>query len=75
MIPKRQEQLIKESAIDWTIAPPGVLTGGPHTGRYQVVGQSSKWRNRTILRSNVREFLVRQIEDQTKLYEAPVLAN
>ena len=75
MIPKRQAQLIKESAIDWTIARPGVLTGGPHMGRYQVVGESSKWRNGIILRSNVAEFLVRQIEDPAYVIEAPVLAN
>ncbi len=36
----RQEQLIKESALDWTIVRPGVLTGGPATGRYQVLDDS-----------------------------------
>ena len=30
-----QEKLIKESGLDWTIARPGVLTNGSHTGRYQ----------------------------------------
>ena len=71
----RQEQLIKESPLDWTIARPGVLTGGPRTGRYQVLREPSIWRNGIISRSDVAEFLVRQIEDPTYVHEAPVLVN
>lgn len=69
----RQEQLIKESALEWTIARPGVLTGGPRTGRYQVLREPSKWRNGIISRSNVAEFLVRQIVDQAYIRKTPVL--
>ncbi|NOT41391.1 MAG: NAD(P)H-binding protein [Alphaproteobacteria bacterium] len=71
----RQEQLIKESVLDWTIARPGVLTGGPRTGRYQVLREPAKWRNGIIARSDVADFLVRQIEDATYVREAPVLVN
>lgn len=71
----RQERLIKESALDWTIARPGVLTGGPRTGRYQVLREPSQWRNGIISRSDVAEFLVRQIEDLTYIHQAPVLVN
>ncbi len=71
----RQEQLIKESALDWTIARPGVLTSGPRTGRYQVLREPSQWRNGIISRSDVAEFLVRQIEDPTYVHAAPVLVN
>ncbi len=71
----RQERLIKESALEWTIVRPGVLTGGPQTGRYQVLREPSKWRNGIISRSNVAEFLVRQIDDLTYVHEAPVLVN
>jgi len=53
VILKRQERLIKESELNWTIARPGVLTGGPHTGRYQVVCESSKWRNEIMSRADV----------------------
>ena len=75
MILKRKERLIKESALDWTIARPRVLTGGPRTGRYQVLRVPSQWRNGTISRSDVAEFLVRQIEDPTYVHESHVLAN
>src|SRR5271165_4584923 len=30
-----QERLIKKSGLDWTIARPGVLIGGPRTGRFK----------------------------------------
>jgi putative NADH-flavin reductase len=70
-----QESLIKESGLDWTIARPGILTGGPRTGRYKVLSKASDWRNGVISRSDVADFLVRQIEDQTYLRQAPVLVN
>ena len=67
--------LIKESGLDWTIARPGVLTGGPRTGRYKILSKASDWRNGMISRSDVAEFLVRQIEDKTYVRQAPVLVN
>ena len=70
-----QEQLIKESELDWTIARPGVLTSGPRTGHYQILSEASQWRNGTISRADVAEFLVRQIGDHTYIRKAPVLIN
>lgn len=70
-----QEGLIRESGLDWTIARPGVLTGGPRTGRYRILAEPSQWRNGLISRSDVADFLVRQIEDRTHLRKAPVLVN
>ena len=70
-----QERLIEESGLDGTIARPGVLTGGPRTGRFKILPEPSQWRNGIISRSDVAEFLVRQIEDQTYVRQAPVLVN
>ena len=70
-----QEQLIKESELDWTIGRPGVLTSGPRTGRYRILSEASQWRNGIISRADVAEFLVRQIVDQTYILKAPVLIN
>ena len=70
-----QEQRIKESELDWTIARPGVLTSGPRTGHYQILSEASQWRNGIISRADVAEFLVRQIGDQTYIRKAPVLIN
>lgn len=70
-----QEQMIKQSELDWTIARPGVLTSGPRTGRYKVLSEANQWRNGIISRADVAEFLVRQIEDQTYVRQTPVLVN
>jgi putative NADH-flavin reductase len=70
-----QEQLIKESELDWTIARPGVLTSGPRTSRYRILSEASQWRNGIISRADVAEFLVRQIVDQTYIRKTPVLIN
>ena len=69
-----QERLIKDSALDWTIARPGVLTNGSRTGRYKVLKEPSQWRNGTISRADVADFLVQQIEDRAYLRKTPVLA-
>jgi putative NADH-flavin reductase len=68
-----QERLIKDSALNWTIARPGVLTNGSRTGRYKVLKEPSEWRNGTISRADVADFLVQQIEDQAYLRKTPVL--
>ena len=71
----RQEQLIKESGLHWTIVRPGVLTNGLRTGRYKVLREPSEWRNGIISRSNVADFLVKQIDDRTFISGTPVLVN
>ncbi len=68
-----QERLIKNSSLDWTIARPGVLTHGRRTGRYKILDEPSQWRNGMISRSDVAEFLVRQIDDRTRVRKTPVL--
>lgn len=70
-----QESLIKDSGLDWTIARPGVLSNGPRTERYKVLRKPSEWRNGIISRSNVADFLVKQIEDRRFISAAPVLVN
>ena len=71
----RQEKLINQSGLDWTIARPGVLLNGPRTGRYKVLREPSEWRNGIIARANVADFLVKQIEDRSLIGAAPVLVN
>ncbi len=68
-----QERLIKDSALNWTIARPGVLTNGSRTGHYKVLKEPLEWRNGTISRADVASFLVQQIEDRAYLRTTPVL--
>jgi putative NADH-flavin reductase len=71
----RQEDMIKHSGLDWTIARPGVLLNGPKSNRYKVLREPSSWRNGIISRASVADFLVKQIEDRSYLRAAPVLVN
>jgi len=68
-----QEQLIRDSDLDWTIVRPGVLTNGRRTGDYQVLADPRDWRNGLISRADVADFLVRQIDDTTYIHKTPVL--
>jgi putative NADH-flavin reductase len=70
-----QEQLIKETALDWTIVRPGVLTDGVRTGRYQALDQPSQWRNGIIARADVADFCVKQIGNPASVRKAYVLVN
>ena len=71
----RQEELIKKSGLDWTIARPGVLLNGARTTRYKVLRDPSEWRNGFIARANVVDFLIKQIWDHSFIGAAPVRVN
>jgi putative NADH-flavin reductase len=68
-----QERLIKDSSLDWTIVRPGVLTSGKRTGLYKILDEPAQWRNGMVSRSDVADFLVRQIEDNSHLRKTPIL--
>ena len=70
-----QEQIIKASALDWTIVRPGVLIPGPASGRCKVLAEPSQWRNGLVSRADVAEFLVGQIASTEYLRKAPVLVS
>ncbi len=69
----RQEKLIQESNLDWTIARPGILYDGAHTRDYQILKDPSQWRLGFIARANVADFLLKQVGDDHHLGETPVL--
>ncbi|MEN1729754.1 MAG: SDR family oxidoreductase [Pseudomonadota bacterium] len=68
----KQEALIKDSDLNWTIARPVVLTGGGR-GNYRVRVEPSDWRMGVISRASVADFLVREIEESKHIRQAPVL--
>jgi len=70
-----QERLIKESALEWTIVRPGVLTSAKRTGRYKVLDQPSQWRNGMIGRADVADFLVRQVDSPAGIRKEYVLVS
>lgn len=71
----RQEALIRESDLDWTLVRPTILTNGPKRKGYRVMLAPESWRNGVISRASVADFLVRAVDDPALVREAPVLAN
>lgn len=68
-----QEKMIKQSALEWTIVRPGVLINTRKVGRYRVLVSPQDWRNGIVSRSDIADFLVKQLTDDTCLKQAPVL--
>ncbi|NER35406.1 MAG: SDR family oxidoreductase [Oscillatoria sp. SIO1A7] len=72
---ERQEALVKNSNLDWTIVRPSAFTDGPHTGRYRH-SFSSNDRNITlqISRADVADFILKQLLDRSSLHQTPSLS-
>jgi putative NADH-flavin reductase len=69
---ERQEAVIKQSSLDWTIVRPPHLKDGPRTGLYRhgfpKTGARIKgW----ISRGDVADFMLKQLVDDTYLHQTP----
>jgi putative NADH-flavin reductase len=67
----KQEKIIRNSSLDWTIVRPGILTNGKERGKYrhgEKVG-NFLWSVR-ISRADTSDFLLNQITDDTYLKKA-----
>lgn len=69
----RQEELIRGSDLDWTIARPGILTDNAMTAKYQVLVTPETWRQGLISRADVAHFLVHAAEDGSHVRQTPAL--
>lgn len=67
-----QENIIRQSNLDWTIVRPGMLTNGIKTGTYRS-GLDPSISGR-ISRADVADFMLRQLTDPTYLRKTPALA-
>ena len=63
---EKQEKLIRNSKLDWTIVRPGQLTNGKRTGTYRHGPNVGSYiLTKMISRANVAHFMLRQLEDRT----------
>ena len=63
---EKQEKLIRNSKLDWTIVRPGQLTNGKRTGTYKHGPNVGSYiLTKMISRANVAHFMLRQLEDRT----------
>lgn len=68
-----QEELVRSSGLDWTIARPGLLTNGAMSTKYQVLVEPNSWRQGIISRADVGHFLVHAAEDDSYHSQTPAL--
>ncbi len=60
-----QEQLIRQSTLDWTIVRPARLTNGPRTGSYRMKAGLKFSMRSSISRADVADCMLRQLTDST----------
>lgn len=68
-----EEQIIKRSSLDWTIARPGILRDGTTTGLYQVLNDPADWRVGDVRRSDVAHFVITELETPRHVHKTPLL--
>jgi putative NADH-flavin reductase len=60
-----QEQLIRQSTLDWTIVRASRLTNGPRTGSYRMKSSLEFSLQSSISRADVADCMLKQLTDQT----------
>ena len=72
---ERQEALVQNSNLDWTIVRPRAFIDGPRTGKYR---HSFPGTDRSITlkisRADVADFILKQLSDQSSFYQTPSLS-
>jgi uncharacterized protein YbjT (DUF2867 family) len=69
---ERQERVVKQSRLAWTIVRPPHLKEGPRTGEYQHGFPPSRRDIRGwISRADVADFVLKQLEEDTYLQQTP----
>ena len=69
----RAEALIMKSHKDWTILRPGLLNNRKRKGHVQVLAKPSEYRNGSISRADVGQYICECIRNGINIHEAPVL--
>ncbi len=69
----RQEEIMKQSALDWVIVRPGLLTNKEAKGTYRVIIDGS-YTIKDIARADVAAFLLEQLTSDTYLKKTPAIS-
>ena len=71
----RQEKLVRESRLNWTLVRPGILTNGPAKGReaVRVLTDLHGVRTRFISRADVASFCLSELMQGEYRQQAPVI--
>lgn len=72
----RMEEIISNSDLNWTIVRPGLLKNKPLTEKYKVETKLFKGiKIRSINRSDVADFMIKEAENQQYKKQYPALSN
>ena len=71
---EKQEALVKESTLDWTIVRPSGLTDTPITENYDV-GENIAAKTSRIARADVAHFIVKEVADNAFVCKAVTITN
>ena len=71
---EKQEVVVKESDLDWTILRPSGLTDTPKTGNY-AIGEDIKPITSRISRADVAHAIVKEVHDKTFIGKAVTISN
>ena len=71
----KQEKVIQQSRLDWTIVRPGALTAGDKTGKYRH-GFSGQDRSISlkISAADTADFMLKQLSSDVYLHKTPSLS-
>ncbi|SEQ10348.1 Putative NADH-flavin reductase [Devosia sp. YR412] len=70
----RQEAIIRQSGLDWTLVRPAVLNDKPGKGALRALEDLSQFHGGTIARSDVANFVVDELETSTWLHRSPLIS-
>jgi putative NADH-flavin reductase len=69
---ERQEAVVRESSLDWTLVRPPHLKDGPQTGNYRHGFPTTDTAIQgKISRADVADFMLKQLEDDTYVRQTP----
>ena len=71
---EKQEVLVKESDLDWTIIRPSGLTDDPHTESY-AIGENIQTKTSRIARADVAHAIIKELQDNTFVHKAVTITN
>lgn len=69
----RQEAIIRESGLDWTLVRPSVLNDKPVKGATRALEDLSRFNGGTIARADVASFVLDQLQTGTWLHRSPLI--
>jgi putative NADH-flavin reductase len=72
---ERQEAVVRQSSLDWTIVRPPHLINGPRTGEYRHgFPTTDRQIKAKISRADVADFMLKQLNDDTHIHGTPGLS-